>query len=236
MRVLAVGELEVLLEHGRGDGREGLPLGEPGGDRRLVGGRRRECGRAASRRRVSCRARPLRAAQRAPTRSRRASRLVRHARSPWLRRGSIARPPDVDHLDRLLLADAAPARDPAAERVQVDADEVEGPDPVLGQRRHVGPRPRGGRGCRHERAVSVFYPAAEHLRVLGQLLDPRHRETELLDRVGGAAACDQLPVERREPLRERVQPGLVPDGDQRLAQGPSRPRAGVGARRRGSVP
>ena len=122
------------------------------------------------------------------------------------------RPADVDHLDRLLLADAVLPRD-LLERVQVDADEVEQLDPVLGERGEVGLDLAAGEDAGMDSGMEGLDAAAEHLGELGQVLDVRHRQAELADRVGGAPACDELPVERREPLR-KVSRGLVEDGVQ----------------------
>ena len=213
VRVLAVGEVEVLLEHRREDRRERLAAGEPGRDRRLV------ARRGGERRRREPAARLVRElARRAQLGE---HRLVvvgaadrRDVREVLRGAAQHRRAADVDHLDGLLLADAVLAGD-LLERVEVDADEVEQLDPVLGERGEIRLDLAPGEDAGVDARVERLHAAAEHLRELRQVLDPGHVEAELTDRVGGAAARDQLPVQRREPLRERVEPGLVEDRDQR---------------------
>src|SRR6185437_16201511 len=57
--------------------------------------------------------------------------------------------------------------------------------------------------------------AAEHLRRLGQVLDRCDRDPDLLQEGGRASAGDELHAQLRQPARERLQPLLVVDGDQR---------------------
>ena len=213
MRVLAVREVEVLLEDGREDRRERLASREPGRDRRLVRGRGRERGRRETPARLQ--------RDHAGLAQLRQHGLVvlgpadrRHVGEVLRRAAQHRRPADVDHLDGLLLADAVLPRD-LLERVQVDADEVEQLDPVLCERGQVGLDLASGEDAGVDVRMQRLHPAAEHLRELGQTLDRRHRQAELTDRVRRAAARDQLPVERGESLRERVEAGLVEHRDQR---------------------
>ncbi len=134
MRVLAVGEVGDLPEGERELVREELVLGEPAGDRGVVGGRDRE--------RLG--------GERPPRldRERAVAELGEHRvvllgaadggdvrevlRGAAKERGAA----DVDHLDDVRLLDPEPSGD-RRERVEVDADEVERLDPVLGQRGRV---------------------------------------------------------------------------------------------------
>jgi hypothetical protein len=122
------------------------------------------------------------------------------------------RAPDVDHLDSLLLADTVLPRH-LLEGVEVDADEVEEVDAVLVERGQVGVDLAAGEDPGMDRRVQRLHAAAEHLGELGDALDARHVEAELLDVGGGAAARDELPAELGEPLDETVEAGLVPDRD-----------------------
>src|SRR5439155_22480694 len=120
---------------------------------------------------------------------------------------------DVDHLDGFLLPHAVAARD-VAERIEVHADEVEGPDLVLLERRRVFVvvAPREDR-CM-DREVQRLHAASEHLRDAGQLLDPLDVETDLaLEEVSGAAARYEPEPELRQPARELLQARLVVAGD-----------------------
>ena len=63
---------------------------------------------------------------------------------------------------------------------------------------------------------------------LGQVLDRRHRDPDLLQEGGRAAAGDELDVELREPARERLEALLVVDGDQRALDHEISPRTTCG--------
>ncbi len=144
VRVLAVREVEHLLEREHERRRERLGLGEPGGDRRLVRRGRRE--------RLGCELPPRLERERAVP-----AELVEHeavlvgpadrgdVREVLRGAAQHRRAADVDHLDRLLLGDAASRRD-VGERIEVDADEVERLDPELLERRDVRRRRRAARG------------------------------------------------------------------------------------------
>ena len=124
------------------------------------------------------------------------------------------RPTDVDHLDSLLLPDAVTAGD-LAERIEVDADEVERPDVLLLERRDVV----GVIAAREDRGMDVgmesFDAAAKHLRDSRQLLDSFDLEPDLvLEEVSRAAACHQLEAEVGQPTGELLQARLVVDRDQ----------------------
>ncbi len=131
-----------------------------------------------------------------------------------LRRGADhRRPADVDVLDRDLVGDFVPG-DSLLEGVEVDADEVDRLDPLALQRRHV----LGVAAPRQERRVQPrvqgLHPAAEDLLLAGELGDVGHLEAGLAQRRRGAAGREDLDPERRQPLGEVGDAGLVGDRDQ----------------------
>ncbi len=135
MRVLAVREVEHLVERRRDRAGALLAAGEPRGDRGLVGGRCREGvgGEAATgverelavlTQFVEHGAVLIRAADR------------RHARVVLRRRPQHRGAADVDHLDGVVLAHA-PAPGDLRERIEVHAHELERPDAELVERERV---------------------------------------------------------------------------------------------------
>jgi hypothetical protein len=122
---------------------------------------------------------------------------------------------DVDHLDRLLLTHAVAAGD-VAERVEVDADQIERANALLVERGEVLLVVSPCEDRRVDARVERLHAATEHLGHSGQLLDALDVEPDLgLEEVGGAAAGDQLAAELGEPARELLEAPLVVDGDQR---------------------
>jgi hypothetical protein len=128
------------------------------------------------------------------------------------RRAQHRRAADVDHLDRVLLADVSPRGD-LPERVEVDADEVERRDSVPLERLHVLRDVAPREDARMDAWVEGLDAPPEELRHLRQLLDLRDGQAELRHVLGGPAARDELHPEVRETPGKRVQPGLVEDGD-----------------------
>jgi hypothetical protein len=118
------------------------------------------------------------------------------------------RPADVDRLDQLLVGNVA-ARRQAHEGVQVDDQEVDRLDAVLGQRRrvvrHVATRQEGPVHV----GVQRLDPPAEHLGDARDVLHLAHGQAVLLQEGGGAGRGDELHAELGEALRERLEPGLV---------------------------
>jgi hypothetical protein len=213
VRVLAVRELVHLRKRGDEHVRERIDLGEPARDRHLVRSRRRE--RVGGERPAHLeRDRAALANLREHRVVLRGSRDGRDVREVLRRRTQHRRAAHVDHLDRFLLAHAV-ARDDLRERVEVDAHEVERPDVVLVERRNVVLAVASREDPRVDARVQRLHAAAEHLRRLGHRLDLVHGEAELLQMRCGAAARYEIPAEVREPSRERVEAGLVEDGDQR---------------------
>ena len=137
MRVLAVGQLGRLVERKGDRVGERLLLLEPGDDRRVVGRRGRESDACEATARLEgglASVHPqlgedelvvLGPADRG------------HRRVVLRRPTKQRRPADVDHLDHVLVLDLETADD-LLERVEADADEVEGLDRVLGELRAVG--------------------------------------------------------------------------------------------------
>src|SRR5439155_16648378 len=213
VRVLAVGEVEHLVE--RDDERVGELLArvEPGRDRGLVGGRVRE---RLRRQATTCIEREL------PARAELLEHLVvllglTHggAVGEVLRRAAEhRRAADVDRLDRLLLRHAPPRGD-LLERIEVDADEVEGLDPVLLERGDVFRLVAAGEDPGVDAGVKRLHAPAEHLGRGRDLLDALHRQADRLEGRRRVPARHEPPAEGDETARERVQPRLVPGGDQR---------------------
>ncbi len=168
MRVLAVGQRLLALEGEQQPGRKRLDVGEPGCDRRLVGGGVRES----------------LGGELAPGVERDAA-LGELAQDLLVARGladgddvdeALGRGPqqrraaDVDHLDGFLLADVPP-RGHALEGIEVDADEVERGYLVLPQLVEVRLQPAASEDPRVDPRVERLHPAAQELGDLGQLLD-----------------------------------------------------------------
>ena len=215
MRVLAVPQVGDLREGERK--RVGQPCHvEPARDRRLVRGGRRERLRGEGAARVE---RDLtgflqlvedgRVAS-GPADGRAVSEVLRRA-------AQHRRAADVDHLHRFLFPDAVPPCD-LAERIEVDAHEVERPDLVLVERREVVVLVAPREDRRVDGRVERLDAPAEHLRDAGQLLDSLDVQTDLaLEKVGGPSAGHELEAGVGEAAGEVLQPRLVVTGDQRAA-------------------
>ena len=213
VRVLAVGELELLPEPGHERLREHLRLGEPVRDRRLVRGGQREGlgGQAPSRLE-----RELAAGAQLDQDLLVALGLGHRRDVGEVLRGRAQhrRPADVDHLDGVLLADRA-AGDDVLERVEVHADEVEGLDVVVLELVAVVGAVSPGEDRRVNPRMQRLHAPAQQLGCLGYVLDRRDRDPDLLQERGRAAARHDLDVELREAACERLEALLVVDRDQR---------------------
>ena len=131
------------------------------------------------------------------------------------RRTDHAGPADVDILDHLVAAGALHHR--RLERVEVDHDQVDRADGVLGH------------GCgmlwivahRQQPAVDLgvqrLDPAVHHLGKAGQLGNIHHRQPRIAQGLGGAAGRNQLYPARGKGLAQFHQPGLVGHRKQRPA-------------------
>ena len=216
VRVLAVREVELLLEC------DDERVGERLGPRTTSRSRRRTrpSSRTPSPRagvRVSSETPPSRAAPRARlvVGSGRRRRDVTRSSSPRAR--SIDGPPTsiISRVARRRCGDLL-------ERIEVDADEVERLDPVLGERRPCRRPRRGGRGCRRGCAGGASSRGRRASPANGSasstFVTARPR---LLEVRGGAARGDERPAELGEAAREVVEAGLVVDGDQRAHSSPT---------------
>jgi hypothetical protein len=216
VRVLAVAEVGHLGVGRDERVRQRLDVAEPARDRGLVRSGRRE---RLRRERASRRERELT----------RLAQLCEHGRVPLgaadrravgevLRRAAQhRRPADVDHLDRVLLADP-PLRRHLREGVEVHADEVERPDLVLVQRGEVVVAVTPGEDGRMDARMERLDAAAEHLRDARELLDALDVEADLgLQVIGRSAAGNEVEPGLRQPARELLQAGLVVTADQRAA-------------------
>jgi hypothetical protein len=138
----------------------------------------------------------------------------RRHRSEVLRRGAQhARSTDVDLLDDFIGRDAD-ARRRLPKRVQVDDDEVDRRDAVLGDRRHV----LGEISPRQEPAVhrgmQGLHASVEHLGKAGHVGDVAYGDVRFTQGARGAAGRDELPAVRVQAASEFEQTGLVGDGEE----------------------
>ena len=123
------------------------------------------------------------------------------------------RPADVDHLDRLLLANVL-ASDDAGEGVEVDAHEVDGPDLLLAEVVEVALVIPAGEDAGVDARVQGLHAPTQELGDVRDLLHRHDVDAELPDVGGGAAAGHELDAEVGEPARERVEFRLVEDRDE----------------------
>src|SRR5439155_1622119 len=214
MRVLAVPEVRDLGERGDERLRECFDVAEPLRDRGFVRGRRREglrsecapgrCGEVSAVVQLGQhRFVALRLADRCDVRE----VLRRPTQHGW--------PADVDHLDRVLLAHPVPPGD-FAERIKVDADEVERTDRLLVERRNVIGVVAPGEDGGVDPGMKRLDAAAEHLGDARELLYPLDVEPDLvLEKIGRPTARHELEAELGQAAGELLQAGLVVDGDQR---------------------
>ena len=130
------------------------------------------------------------------------------------RRAQQRRPADVDHLDDFRVLEPEPAGD-ALERIEVDADELERLDAVLGERSHVARHLAPGEDPRVDARVQRLDAPVEHLREAGEVLHALDAEARILQLGGGTSARDEPEAQLGEPARERHEPGLVVNGEER---------------------
>ena len=120
---------------------------------------------------------------------------------------------DVDILDRVLER-AVGARGRLRERVQVDHQQVDRADPVLGERGHVRRQVAPSQQAAVDTRVQRLDAAVEHLRESGQLGDLGYREAGLGEQSRGAAGRQQPHTLRVQGAREVEHAGLVGHRDQ----------------------
>ena len=211
--VLAVGEVGDLAEGERQLVGEELVLGEPAGDRRVVGGGEREGLRRE--RAAGLGGERLRSRSSARTGSYCSGRQTGATWAKFLAapRSSEGPPTSIISI-RSASSTPEPARE-RAERVEIDADEVERLDPLLGERLQVLVELAPGEDAGVDRRVERLDAAAEHLRRPGYLLDACHRQADVLEERRRAARGDELEAELGEPGREHLDARLLVDRDQR---------------------
>ena len=117
------------------------------------------------------------------------------------------------------------ARGGPLERVEVDADEVDELDVVLGGRAQVLGVVAQREDAGVELGVERLDAPVHHLRPAGEVVDRAHVQPGRGQLARGAAGRDQLDPELREPARELDDPALVGDRQQRPAH---LHRAGLG--------
>ena len=217
MRVLAVGQVDDLLERAHVQRREVLALlGEPAADGDVVA------------RRVGERLRGEGLARGHAQQALGLAQLVEHRvvalgvhddgaeRVVLGRRADHRRAADVDVLDDLGLV-GPHARGGALERIEVDDDQVDVLDLVLGGRLHVV-----GVVARREQAgvelgVQRLDAAVHDLREAGEVVDGADRHAGALELLRGAARGDDLDAHLGEAGREVDDPALVGDRQQSTA-------------------
>ncbi len=80
------------------------------------------------------------------------------------------------------------------ERIEIHGDEVDGRDPVLGERLHVLRQVAAREQTAVHGGVQGLHPAVEHLGKVRQRLDVLHREAGRPQRARRAAGGDELPA------------------------------------------
>ena len=132
------------------------------------------------------------------------------------RRADHRRAADVDVLDHLVLVDAG-ASGGALERIEVDADEVNELDVLLGRGAEmvgvVADREQTGVELRVERLDA----AVHDLRRAGEVVDRANLETGVGQLARGASGRDDLDAERHEATGEVDDAALVGDRQKRAA-------------------
>ena len=125
---------------------------------------------------------------------------------------------DVDVFDGVVRSDVG-LGDGGFKGVEVDADEVDGGDAVVGHRalvfRVVAQTEQPAVDERVERLDATVH----HFGEAGDLVDRGDGDSRLFDRLGGAAGGDDGDAEAMEFLRERDEPVFIADGDQGTADG-----------------
>ena len=215
VRVLAVGEVELLAERDHDLLREGLPSREPAHDGGLVGGGVREgggCQRASRRERDLARFAKL--GEHRLVLGRGADR--RHLHEVLRGRAKHRRAADVDHLDRLFLTHTLAPGD-LVEGVEVDDDEIERRDPVPLEVEPVRLLAAVGEDAAVDLRVEGDDPVVEHLGNARDLLDRHDGSSGLPDHLGGSARRDELDAQLGQPAGESVEAGLVVGGEERAA-------------------
>ena len=139
------------------------------------------------------------------------------------RRADHGRSADIDVLDGV--GGVRPAGNSLLEGVEVDVDEVDSANAVLGHGGGVGRSVAHAQQAAVHRRVQCLDPPVHHFREAGQVRDVLHRQARSGDGRPGAAGGDQLDPQPGQGLGRLDQAGLVRHRDQGSAD--------VGAVRRG---
>jgi hypothetical protein len=140
----------------------------------------------------------------------------RHSREVLGGAAQHRRAADVDVLHGILELAVSVGGD-RFERIQVQHQQVDRGDPVLGHHRVIGSG-AAEQAAMHQR-MQRLDPAIHHFRKAGELGDIPDRQAGLADRLGGAAGGEQLDVAGGQCLGQVDQAGLVGNGQQRPAHG-----------------
>jgi hypothetical protein len=100
------------------------------------------------------------------------------------------------------------------ERVERHDDQVDGPDAVLLQRRHVLGKRAAGEDAPVNLGVQGLHPSMEHLREAGHLGDVHHLQPAVAQERGGAPGGEDLHAERGQTLGEVHDAALVVHADE----------------------
>ena len=134
-----------------------------------------------------------------------------------LRRGADhGRPADVDVLNRIVQR-AAGFRNGFTERIEIDDDEIDRRNAVLGERLPVRRQVASRQDAAVHLRVQGLDAAVEHLRKPGVRSDLRDRQPRIGERARRAPGRKQAHAQRMQPAREVDQPGLVRNRQQRLS-------------------
>ncbi len=112
------------------------------------------------------------------------------------------------------LLEGGAARDGLAEGVEVDDDEVDRGDPLLGELFQVGGALAVGQDAAVDRRVERLHPPAEDLGRAGDGGDRQDRDPLGFERRLGAAGGEDLDAELGEAADELDEPSLVVDRDE----------------------
>ena len=122
---------------------------------------------------------------------------------------------DVDVLDGILQAAVWPG-DRLAERIEIDDDQVDRWDAVLGERCAVRSDVAPGEDAGVHLGMQRLDAPVEHFRESRVGADLSDRQSRVGKRTSGAAGGEQTDAERRKAPREIDEPGLIRDRQQCL--------------------
>ena len=118
---------------------------------------------------------------------------------------------DVDLLDGLIKSDVG-TQHCVDKRVEVAADQVDLPEPVLGQSVDVFALVPPGKDARMHARVQRLDPAVHHLGEAGEVADRLRVERRILEGLQSAAGREQVVVQPLEAAGKACEPGLVANG------------------------